>query len=93
VTSSNGSALPRYTFVADWQALDPADGEAIADFWRREGALTDEAQIKARLPQVVMHVLDGDAVAAISTAVPMTPPQFGQPVYYFQDALLKEIKT
>ena len=84
MTSSNGSSAPRYTFVADWQALDPVAGEAIADFWRREGALADEALIKARLPQVVMHVLDGDAVAAISTAVPMTPPQFGQPVYYFR---------
>lgn len=84
MTRSNGSEQTRYTYVTDWQSLDPADGTAIGDFWRREGALTDDALIKTRLPQVVMHVLDGDEIAAISTAVPVTPPQFGQPVYYFR---------
>ena len=93
VTDSNGAASPRFTYVADWQALDPAEAEAISDFWRREGALTEDAQIKARLPQVVMHVRDGDTVAAVSTAVTMTPPQFGQPVYYFRMFVGKEWRT
>ena len=93
MTETNGTTPARFSFVADWQALDPAEGEAIADFWRREGALTEDAQIKARLPQVVMHVRDGDRVAAISTAIPMTPPQFGQPVYYFRMFVGKEWRS
>ena len=84
MTDTNGTTPARFSYVADWHALDPAESEAIAAFWRSEGALTEEAHIKARLPQVVMHVRENGRVAAISTAVAMTPPQFGQPVYYFR---------
>ena len=84
MTDTNGTTPARFSYVADWQALDPAEGDAIAAFWRSEGALTEEAHIKARLPQVVMHARDGERVAAVATAVPVTPPQFGQPVYYYR---------
>jgi len=93
MTETNGSTPARFSFIADWQALDPAEGEAIADFWRREGALNDEAQIKARLPQVVMHAREGDTVTAVCTAVTMTPPQFGQPVYYYRSFIGKNWRT
>ena len=93
MTDTNGTTAARFEFIADWQALDPAEGEAIGEFWRSEGALTEEAHIKARLPQVVMHVRENGRVAAISTAVAMTPPQFGQPVYYFRMFVGKEWRT
>jgi hypothetical protein len=93
MTETNGSTPARFSFVADWQALDPAEGEAIADFWRREGALNDEAQIRARLPQVVMHAREGDTVTAVCTAVAMTPPQFGQPIYYYRSFIGKNWRT
>jgi hypothetical protein len=93
MTDTTGETSARYEYIADWQALDPAEGEAIGEFWRREGALTEEAHIKARLPQVVMHVRDNGRVAAISTAIAMTPPQFGQPVYYFRMFVGKEWRT
>lgn len=93
MTETNGSQPARFRFVADWKALDPAEGDAICTFWRREGAIPDEAQMKARLPQVVMHVRDGDEVAAVCTAVGMTPPQFGQPVYYYRSFVGKAWRT
>ena len=91
MTETNGTTPARFTYVADWQALDPAEGEAIAAFWRSEGALTEEAHIKTRLPQVVMHAREGDVVAAVSTAVALTPPQFGQPVYYYRSSLIERL--
>jgi hypothetical protein len=93
VTKSNGLTPDRFQFVSDWQSLDPDEGQAIGDFWRREGALNDDAQIKARLPQVVMHAREGDKVAAVCTAVPMTPPAFGQPMYYFRAFVGKDWRT
>ncbi|HEV7491553.1 MAG TPA: hypothetical protein VGO25_12150 [Rhodanobacteraceae bacterium] len=93
MSKTNGLMTDRFQFVADWQSLDPAEGEAITEFWRREGALNDEAQMKARLPQVVMHAKEGDSVVAVCTAIPMTPPQFGQPVYYFRSFVGKNWRT
>lgn len=93
MTDTNGTTPARFSYVADWQALDPAEGEAISAFWRSEGALSEEAHIKARLPQVVMHARDGDRVAAVSTAVAVTPPQFGQPVYYYRSFVGKEWRS
>jgi hypothetical protein len=93
IDAMNESAPLRFTFVADWQALDPAEGEAIAAFWRSENAMPDEAQMKARLPQVVMHARDGDKVAAVCTAMAVTPPQFGQPVYYYRSFVGKAWRT
>ena len=93
MTDTNGSQPPRFTFIADWQALDPAEGEAIREFWRSEGALTDDKTITSRLPQVVMHARDGDKVAAVCTAVAMTPPAFGQPVYYYRSFVGKAWRT
>ncbi|HVT33383.1 MAG TPA: hypothetical protein VHE32_12095 [Rhodanobacteraceae bacterium] len=87
------SAPLRFTFVADWQAMDPAEGEAITAFWRSENAMQDDAQMKARLPQVVMHARDGDKVAAVCTAIAMIPPQFGQPVYYYRSFVGKAWRT
>ena len=93
MSDSNGSAPPRFEFVTDWQMLDPADGQAICEFWRREGALNDDAQMKARLPQVVAHARNDQGVVAVCTAVPMTPPAFGQPVYYFRAFVGKDWRT
>lgn len=89
-----GPATPTaIRFVADWQSLEPANSDAIGEFWRREGAFTDASQVSARLPQVVMHACDGDDIAAVCTAVPMTPPAFGQPVYYYRSFVGKKWRT
>lgn len=93
VDIGTSNAASRYVYVTDWQALDPREGENVAAFWKREGALSDDRHIAERLPQLVMHVRDGDAVAAVCTAVPITPPQFGQPVYFYRTFVGKAWRT
>lgn len=74
-----------FRFVASWPAVAADDAEAIRAFWRREGALTDDAQISERLKQVVMYARAADGnVAGVCTAVAITPPRLGQPVYYWR---------
>jgi hypothetical protein len=64
--------------------MSTQDAEAIAAFWRREQAI-DEAQIGARLGQVVLHALDADGVVAgVCTAVAAVAPRLGQPVYFWR---------
>jgi hypothetical protein len=85
VTGSDPRASARFDFVTDWQSPDAANAEAISTFWRSEGAFTEAAQMKARLPQVVMHACTSEGeVAGVCTAIAMTPPQLAQPVYYWR---------
>ncbi len=79
------SAAAGFRLVVDWQAMQPADAEAIRAFWRDERALTDEAQMDERLKQVVLHALDADGrLAGVCTAVAATPPPLGQPLYFWR---------
>ena len=81
----NTAPSARFTFVVDWPAPSAESGDAIRAFWKREGAFNDEAQMNARLPQVVMHALTPEGeVAGVCTAVVMTPPHLAQPVYYWR---------
>ncbi|HEU4662498.1 MAG TPA: hypothetical protein VFS55_00560 [Dokdonella sp.] len=74
-----------FDFIHDWPAADTAAKADISAFWRREGALNDEAAIEQRLKQVVMHARTRDGeVAGVCTALPMTPPRLGQPMYYWR---------
>jgi len=86
LSGANGATAPtRFTFVVDWPAPSAESGDAIRAFWKREGAFNDEAQMNARLPQVVMHAQTPDGeVAGVCTAVVMTPPHLAQPVYYWR---------
>ena len=84
-TTSTPTPPSTFRFIDDWKAIQPADVEAIQAFWRREGAITDQSQMDERVRQVVMHALDADGeVAGVCTAQPMSPPQLGQPVYYWR---------
>lgn len=79
------SAAPGFRLVVDWPAIEPANAEAVKAFWRTEGALNDEAQMTTRVPQVVLHALDAEGhVAGVCTAVASTPPQLGQPMYFWR---------
>lgn len=76
---------PSFTFVEHWQKDDPAHGDAVLQFWEREGALAADAKAQDRLRQVVLDARDADGrVAGVSTAVPITLPRLGQPTYYFR---------
>ena len=81
----SASKRPEFDLIVGWPSLPDGDAAAIAAFWRREGAISDEAQIQQRLRQVVMHARDADGdVAGVCTAVPNTSPRLGQPMYYWR---------
>lgn len=84
--SAHGSdARGGFRFIVDWPAINQANAAAIAQFWQREGAIVDDASIAERLPQVVMHAQNAnDEIAAVCTAVAVTPPALGQPMYYWR---------
>ena len=57
----------------------------VLEFWRREHALDDEVKAQERLREVVMHATDAAGeTTAVCTAVPMTLPRLGQPMYYYR---------
>ncbi|HJU26099.1 MAG TPA: hypothetical protein VJ722_05435 [Rhodanobacteraceae bacterium] len=77
--------MAEYRYVTDWLQLDPAMGEAIRAFWRREQANVEGERATQRLNEVVAHVLDADGeLAAVSTATPKILPRLGQPLYYYR---------
>jgi hypothetical protein len=93
---NRGDAANRgsFEFIPTWNALAPDDAQAVRAFWRREGALDNEAAIDKRLAQVVMYARtrSGD-VAAVSTAIALLSPRFGQPMYYYRAFVGKNWRT
>jgi hypothetical protein len=74
-----------FSFVTDWQVADPASHEAVIGFWKRENAIGDAAEAHKRLAQLIAHALAPDgSVAAVCTAVAVTLPRLGQPMYYYR---------
>lgn len=71
--------------IDTWPAVAASDGEAIRAFWQREGAIIDEQVAAQRLRQVVAFARAADGeVAGVCTAMPVQPPRFGQPMYYWR---------
>jgi len=71
-------------FVAHWQIESAENDAKVVEFWKSEGALANDVKADERLRQVILHAeVDGE-VAAVSTAVAMTLPRLGQPMYYFR---------
>jgi len=74
-----------FEYVEDWPSIRPADALALRQFWLQQGALASEAQITERLQQVVLHACAADgSVAGVCTALAVTPPHFGQPLYFWR---------
>ncbi len=74
-----------FTIVRDWQCLAQDDADAIVELWLREGALTDRARARDRLPQVVSHARDATgAIVGVCTAYADILPQTGQPMYHYR---------
>jgi hypothetical protein len=75
----------RFTFVPHWKLDHKDNDEAVLAFWKSEGALTNDAQATERLRQIVLHARDENGeIAGVCTAVPLTHPRIGQPVYYYR---------
>jgi hypothetical protein len=74
-----------FQYVAHWQTDLPDENEAVLAFWRAEKAIGDETQARARLKEIVVHARSEDGeVAGVCTAVSMTLPRLGQPMYYYR---------
>jgi hypothetical protein len=74
-----------FTFVTHWQRDDVNAGNAVRDFWLAESALGAGIEPAERIREVVLHArAPGGAIAAVCTAVPMTMPRIGQPMYYYR---------
>jgi len=85
---------PRFAYTIDWGGIAPDDARALRAFWKREGALTDDKQVDERLPQVVMHATTSDGeVAGVCTALAMTHPRIGQPLYYWRTFVGKQWRS
>lgn len=91
MTETNQSdIMPRekkaeFTLSSTWPQISDEDAGNLLAFWKHEGAIPDETQAKARLKQAVLLARDANGeVAGVCTALPMTPPQLGQPVYFWR---------
>jgi|SRR5450755_1729941 len=74
-----------FNFVTHWPQGTPKDGAAVLEFWQRENAIGDEAQAQQRLREVVVHATnEAGEVAGVCTAIPLTLPRLGQPMYYYR---------
>jgi len=79
------TAHANFQYVAHWQTDLPDENEAVLAFWRSEKAIGDETQARARLKEIVVHARSEDGeVAGVCTAVAMTLPRLGQPLYYYR---------
>jgi hypothetical protein len=83
--TDEAAVQPNFEFMTHWPQGTPKDGVAVLEFWRRENAIGDEAQAQQRLREVVLHACnEAGEVAGVCTAVPVTLPRFGQPMYYYR---------
>jgi hypothetical protein len=79
------TAQPTFQYVAHWQTDLPDENEAVLAFWRKEKAIADDASARKRLGEIVLHArTESGEVAGVCTAVPMTLPRLGQPMYYYR---------
>ena len=92
--SAAEATTSRFAYTTDWGGIAPADAAALRAFWKREGALVDDRQIDERLPQVVMHATTREGeVAGVCTALAMTHPRIGQPLYYWRTFVGKQWRS
>ena len=89
-----GDRASTFTLTTVWPEITDQDSLDLMAFWKDEGAIPDETQAKARLKQVVMLARDADgAIAGVCTALPMKPPQLGQPMYFWRAFIAPKWRT
>ena len=83
----------QFTFVTHWKQESESDDNAITEFWKTEGALSNDVKTAERLRQVILRAQTADGkVAAVCTAVPMTLPRLAQPMYYYRCFIGKDFR-
>lgn len=82
-TPSGGHS--RFTLTHVWPNISESDASDLLAFWKQHNAIPNEEQARARLAQVVLLARDAEgAIAGVCTAYSMTPPQLGQPMYFWR---------
>ena len=89
---TDNAALP-FTFITHWKQESESDDNAVTEFWKAEGALSNDVKTAERLRQVILRAQTADGkVAAVCTAIPMTLPRLAQPMYYYRCFVGKEFR-
>ena len=92
--SATTSATATFRFVSHWKTASVENDDAVLQFWEREGALANDTKAKERLREVVFDARDADGrVAGVCTAVPITLPRLGQPMYYYRCFIGKQWRS
>jgi hypothetical protein len=74
-----------FNFIAHWQTESAENDAKVVEFWKSQGALSGDVKTEERLRQVILRAETADGeVAGVATAVAMTLPRLGQPMYYFR---------
>ncbi len=77
--------MSKFTYHPGWGQLSSQDQDDLVAFWVDEKALPNAQVARQRVAQVVMFARDDEgAVAGVCTALPQSPPQLGQPVYFYR---------
>lgn len=94
VEASALAPSPHFTFTPTWRCLQPADAHRVHGFWQSQHAIANADDAQRRLAQVAMiaNAPDGE-IAGVSTALPILPPRFGQPMYYFRAFVAPQWRT
>lgn len=85
MSDTQAKAPARFTYHHCWPEISAEDAAWVTAFWQSEGAIAEPQQAAERVRQVVMYACDSAGnIAGVCTAAPMTPPQLGQPVYFWR---------
>lgn len=77
--------MATFSYHPGWGGLEEAEADELVAFWLAHKALPNDQVARDRLGQVVMYARAADgSIAAVCTAVAQTPPQLGQPVYFYR---------
>ena len=75
----------RFALTHVWPQIAPQDAQDLLAFWAQHNAIPNPDEARARLAQVVLLARDAEGkIAGVCTAYPMTPPQLGQPMYFWR---------
>jgi hypothetical protein len=76
-----------------WKQVTPALADELVELWRRNHALVNPAQARARAEQAVCVARDATgALCGVGTAIARVLPRLRQPLYYYRQYFAPEIR-
>lgn len=84
-TNTPADHRSRFALTRAWPQIAPDDAQDLLTFWAQHGAIPHPDEARARLAQAVLLARDEEGkIAGVCTSYPMTPPQLGQPMYFWR---------